>query len=456
MKNIYFFIIALFFNNLFSQNQTDLDSSLNIGYGFNGFYGSANDVLAKLQNDNKIIICGNNFTSFNGTSIDTNVKIIRINSNGSFDIPFSTITAFFQIIFTLDIQQDGKIIVAGNSTYNRYRILRFLSNGTLDSTFSTGSIPTDGFDNYISKIKIQNDGKILVKGGFQNYTTSPTKNLARLTTSGNLDLNFKNNLNSISQITTISDFALLPNSKVVVLSNFKLFLLNSDGTLDNSFITNTIDFANQFIIQSDGKYLVRKNTSSTYNELIRLNTNGTIDSTFNQYPVYNAVIRSILQIADGSILLNTYGATAVSKRLIKLDIFGNSIPSFDIDGIDLQGGEINNIEQQTDGKLLVSGNFTIYNGTEKHNILRLLGTSVLTTSNNEKNKFVIYPNPVKEIINTSITTIFDFEIYDILGNLVLKGKNIESQVNVNSLTKGIYFLKLTSENNIINQKFIKE
>jgi hypothetical protein len=62
---------------------------------------------------------------------------------------------------------------------------------------------------------------------------------------------------------------------------------------------------------------------------------------------------------------------------------------------------------------------------------------------------------VRETINLSNITKTDFEIYNILGKLVLKG-NSENQINVSSLTKGIYVLKLKDGENTINQKFIKE
>ena len=88
-------------------------------------------------------------------------------------------------------------------------------------------------------------------------------------------------------------------------------------------------------------------------------------------------------------------------------------------------------------------------------IVRLNGTPVLSNQDFDKKQFNIYPNPVKEIINLSNITETDFEIYDILGNLVSKGKS-QNQINVSSLTQGIYILKLKNGENIFNQKFIKE
>ena len=48
------------------------------------------------------------------------------------------------------------------------------------------------------------------------------------------------------------------------------------------------------------------------------------------------------------------------------------------------------------------------------------------------------------------------KIYNLLGNMVQKGKSKDNYINVNQLAKGIYVLKLHKNGNIINQKFIKE
>ena len=104
----------------------------------------------------------------------------------------------------------------------------------------------------------------------------------------------------------------------------------------------------------------------------------------------------------------------------------------------------------------INTNFDLYSwGQNYSNSPTTISCSTLGISENIKETIKIYPNPVKEIIHLSNITETDFEIYDILGNLVSKG-NSENQINVNFLTKGVYILKLKNGENIINQKFIKE
>jgi hypothetical protein len=85
----------------------------------------------------------------------------------------------------------------------------------------------------------------------------------------------------------------------------------------------------------------------------------------------------------------------------------------------------------------------------------------LGTSNPQKTPqtVIMFPNPVKEVLNIkSNSLILQTEIYDINGRKVLiSNQNSENVVlNISSLANGIYILKLRSERNTINQKFIKE
>ena len=171
------------------------------------------------------------------------------------------------------------------------------------------------------------------------------------------------------------------------------------------------------------------------------------------------VIRSIAVQNDGKILIGgeflQHNGINI-QRIIRLnnDATGTRDTNF------LSGNGFDNdvkiIRLQQDGKILIGGYFTSYNGTTVNRIIRLNGTSTLANEEFEKNKINIYPNPVKEIIYLSNITGTEYEIFDILGKSITKGKINESQINVNSLSKGIYILKVKKEEKIFNQKFIKE
>jgi aminopeptidase N len=81
-------------------------------------------------------------------------------------------------------------------------------------------------------------------------------------------------------------------------------------------------------------------------------------------------------------------------------------------------------------------------------------TSILAVGNSEKEAIKIYPNPVKnQITVTGISKAQPFEIYNVEGKLIKTGKySSDKIIEVNTLPKGIYFLKIDDQ----NLKFIKE
>jgi len=96
-------------------------------------------------------------------------RIVRLNSDGTLDSSFSVGVGFNDPASSVEIQSEGKILCGGNFTsYNgttQNGIVRLNSDGTLDSSLSVGT----GFNFYIWSIAIQNDSKILCGGSFRNY-----------------------------------------------------------------------------------------------------------------------------------------------------------------------------------------------------------------------------------------------------------------------------------------------
>jgi len=473
MKKIYLFLFTLLSvvnYSIIAQTDANIDTSFNSGTGFN------NDVNAiATQTDGKIII-GGSFTTYQG--ISTN-NIIRLNSDGSIDNTFIYGTGFNNSVSDISVQTDGKIIVVGYfSTYNggaANRIVKLNSNGLVDNSFSSiASSTAIGIRN----ITMQTDNKLLVSRIFTTSGGSVINNdVVRLNINGTIDTNFstgsgfERSVNSIKvaqdgKIYVAGDFL---NYQGISLTTKRIIRLNTDGTRDTSFSQGGTGYSGTVIdisLQSDGK-IVSGGTFLGYNGSVnkyyinRLETTANDDSfglngfSFNS----GVVVRSIAVQNDGKILIGgeflQHNGINI-QRIIRLnnDATGTRDTNF------LSGNGFDNdvkiIRLQQDGKILIGGYFTSYNGTTVNRIIRLNGTSTLTNEEFEKNKINIYPNPVKEIIYLSNITGTKYEIFDILGQSITKGKINESQINVNSLSKGIYILKLKSDANTINQKFIKE
>jgi len=85
--------------------------------------------------------------------------------------------------------------------------------------------------------------------------------------------------------------------------------------------------------------------------------------------------------------------------------------------------------------------------------------STLNVENFETNNLKIYPNPIKgNTLNADVKSTTSYQIYDILGKKILSGTVTTSnkKINVSSLKKGIYILKLETSNGSVTKKLIRE
>ena len=70
-------------------------------------------------------------------------------------------------------------------------------------------------------------------------------------------------------------------------------------------------------------------------------------------------------------------------------------------------------------------------------------------------ELLIYPNPTENILYFKGINIFQADIYDMTGQLVIT-KNDVNQIDMSNLATGIYNLSLTYKGNVINQRVIKK
>lgn len=84
-------------------------------------------------------------------------------------------------------------------------------------------------------------------------------------------------------------------------------------------------------------------------------------------------------------------------------------------------------------------------------------TSTLALSDFNKNKFKIYPNPVKDVLNIiADEQLNSISIYDTAGRLVVSEKS-KLNINVSKLSKGLYIIKIETKDSKNHEiKFIKE
>ncbi|MBX2960501.1 MAG: PKD domain-containing protein [Flavobacteriales bacterium] len=348
-----------------------LDTSFVVGVGVGGqVYTST------IQSDGKIII-GGTFSSYNITSTS---NIARLNTDGTLDTAFSIRGRAGTKVWCIAIQTNEQIIIGGQFTYydgiDINRVARINTDGTLDGTFIIGT----GFESFINTTKMQPDGKIIVGGWFSFYNHYSSKGIARLNIDGSLDTTFNIGYgipNGEVVVTTTQ-----VDGKIIVGGGFidfngttcdNILRLNFDGTIDTTFITNSLTgfrFVATTNLQPDGKIIVGGNAIN--NRILRLNTDGSLDSTFLVGTGTDSTVRASVIQPDGKIIIagsfNSYNGTS-SNRIARLNNDGT------FDGTFLVGsganGDIYTIALQPDGKIIIGGNFTTYNGTSCNRVTRI-------------------------------------------------------------------------------------
>ena len=338
-----------------------------------------------IQPDGKIVIAGI-FISYNGTS---RKGIARINSDGTLDTTLNAGTAYNSgSLNSIALQADGKIIVGGTSftSFNgtiRSRIVRLNANGSVDLGFDPGL----GADNEVDSIVVLPDGKILIGGSFVTFDGTVVGGIARLNSDGSLDMSFNSGGSGFDG--QVQSILRRSNGKIVVMGSFGIFddtqnavniiQLNEDGTYDSSFDADTYSASDQVmtgILQSDGKLIIGGDFTSyageSRNRLARINEDGSLDVTFDPGTGPNATVNTISIQSDGKILVGGSFSSwnGVTGRLFRLLSDGTVDPDFTI-AIGATGN-VEGIRLQDNGKIVVSGGFTIVSGESKPRLTRLL------------------------------------------------------------------------------------
>jgi uncharacterized delta-60 repeat protein len=390
-----------------------LDSSFDPGTGSN-----SNLSATAIQSDGKILI-GGGFTSYNGTAIN---GIARLNSDGTLDTSFNSGLEFDGTVLTISVQSDGKIIIGGDFTsysgIDRNNIARLNSNGTLDAGFNPGT----GADSWVYTTLIQSGGKIIIGGVFNSYNGTIRNYIARLNSNGTLDTSFNPGIgpdNGVYSTAIQSDGKIIIGGMFLFVGGYSreyLARLNVNGTLDPSFnsVTGLNNHITTIAIQSDGKILIGGTFTSyngiTRNRIARANTNGTIDASFN----------------PGTGANNT----------------------------------ITDMSLQSDGNIIIVGDFTSYNGTGKNRVARINNVIIteISSPSPEDADILVFPNPASDCIFIEVSKESEISIVNELGSTVYQSKVFATRTshNISSLSNGFYLVKISNDNHNVIKRLIIE
>ena len=319
-------------------------------------------------------------------------------------------------VSAIALQRDGKVIIGGRfetvDGIYRYRIARLNQDGSRDATF-----PYVDPDNVVLGMVTQPDDKIVFVGDFATVGGIPRGHVARLHSDGSLDAGFSATLDNVTTAVAVQQHSVLVGGVFYYVDGFArpaIARLNSDGSLDHSFVPGGIsigsdcralcadaqwvyaagavgnfsavarfhfdgsrdtnffrysapNIAKAIAVQTDGKALV-----GSSGDAIRINTDGTLDSSFQRDPGPNGYVLSIAVQADGKILMagafTTYHGVP-ANRIVRLNTNGTVDLTFSASA----DTNVNAVAVQPDGKVLIAGEFQNVNGTPRTLVARLLG-----------------------------------------------------------------------------------
>ncbi len=349
-----------------------------------------------VQTDGKIVVVG--YTRTPGSIY--NIAIFRYNSDGSYDDTFDAdgrkITALVNadLAYSLSIQGDGKILVAGNMG-DDFAMLRYNPDGSYDPSFGGGDalVTTDFFggpDRAVA-IALQPDGKIILAGN--GRATGSARNdfaVARYNVDGSLDTSFDGDGKVLTQLqinhNNASAIAIQTDGKIVIGGNtwgsnndYGLVRYNPDGSLDTSFdgdgkvianLFSSADFLSDIALQSDGKIVVAGGGGAGFT-ILRYLGNGSLDTSLDGDGILEigvlswSAASSLSVLPDGKLLIGGHAASnvnwqAVEFAAIRLNRDMALDTSFDTDGkVTTNIGEFkreaNAVAIQPDGKIVAIG-----------------------------------------------------------------------------------------------------
>lgn len=437
----------------FAVVRYNIDGSLDTSFDSDGkvttdINGNSEDQAysVAIQSDGKIVVAG--YTLIGGSNYE--FVVVRYDTDGSLDSGFGSsgivatpIGMSIDIAYSVAIQTDGKVVVAGysfNGSNNDFAVVRYNTNGTLDTSFDSDGIVTTAVGASIDmaySVAIQTDGKIVVSGESIGSGSDYDFAVVRYNTDGSLDTGF-----------------------------------DTDGKVTSNIVGVNNDRVNSVVLQSDGKIVAAGYTfnGGVYHyAVVRYNTDGSLDTGFDTDGIVTTILGNIIDIAysvalqiDGKIVAAGYSFNGSNNdvALVRYNTNGSLDTGFDSDGIVTTpvGTSVDaayGIAIQTDGKLVVAGQ-TLGSGSNYDFALVRYNnnTSGISTIDNQNIEMMIYPNPATDVLTISTSQPTEISVCTINGIEILKA-NIENEqiIDLSGFATGVYFVNTTQGRTL---KFIKQ
>lgn len=283
------------------------------------------------------------------------------------------------LITYITAANDGKYVISGR--FNDYddakkaggvnRMARINANGTIDNAWEYGWQTGPQGDVY-SSIYLPQEQKFLVAGSFNRYArTQNVYSIAKLNFNGTMDSSIiilpSQNTGITSSLAggvrgVINNLHILPDDKILAVGDFRYYV-KPDFNLTSTAGVDSMHLDSTFV-----------------QHIIKLHPDGVLDTSWNYdlnehrgLPTVNGRIYKSHLLPDGKILIagnfTTYKGQP-APRIARLNADGTLDNSFQPgSGADLL---IYDLFVQTDGKIIVAGGFSRFNGQLANRVTRLL------------------------------------------------------------------------------------
>jgi len=273
-------------------------------------------------------------------------------------------------------------------------LARLFPDGTVDTSFVAGNSASGAsISGTVSTLAVDSVGRVVIGGPFTTYGNISRAGIARLESNGTIDGGFV----VTNAITSgVLALAVQTNDAVVIGGTFNYgnygpswnVRLNPDGTMDTSFASYPNGAVYAVAIQPDGRILIG-GTFTTVNgapryRIARLNGDGSLDTTF-QYNMAgcSGTVRCIEVQTDGKILIGgdfTSVNYATRYYVARLNTDGSLDTNFNNSYSGGPNGSVYAVAEQANGCVLIGGNFSEIGYAAMSRVARLYTDGTRDTS----------------------------------------------------------------------------